>query len=363
MAQNAYPSASRLADLVERLYAGQPVSRLIIREVQACGASAARNRMDWLEERFGERLVDVRDERGRAARALKCLPQHSTGAVTGNGGLLELIAAHVAGTALESLRGSRLHAALGDGQRTRLGALDGQDFDRFSRAVQCYERYHPIDVPDARRGVVDAIFDAIMERRVVEFSYRPLGRPAQRYRVEPYLIVDYRGTLYLYGRKVDVEGRDATDHRRNFGLDGIEHIRPDPDRRAVPAPDARRLLRADLADAFGFFRVRSAPVEVRLKAKGGLAIRLERSPLHRSQTIVRRGPDGIELTLRVRLCPEFISTLMAALPDVEVIAPRELVAQLSRRLKDAMEHLESHASDSDTRESDSDTGASSSDIG
>lgn len=327
MAGSEFKYATLLFDLAERLRAGELMSSAIIQRLQGCRAAAARDRMDWLEGRFQGRLIDARDARGRpTARRLERPDAERPR------DLPALIAARTAATALEHLRGSRLHTALTRADEPLLADLADTDHDRLDRASRVYVRYHPTEIPDARRTNIDRLFDAILDRHPVAFDYVPLSQQRKTYTLAPWLLVDHRATLYLYGRKIGPTGSDATDHRRNFNIDGIESLRVLDDQYASPPPDARHLLRADLAHSVGFFRVADEPVDIRLRATGWFATHLRRSPLHRTQCTLDDQGSTLTVMLRARVCPELCSALMAAQPHVEVLGPTSLADAVRERL-------------------------------
>lgn len=193
MSLNEYRTASKLYALVKRLEAGEELSVDRIREIEGCQKSTAINRLNWLKEELAGRLEPTGENGGGGWRLKR----------TDKVERLTAMASEFAATALRPFRETRVHRSL-DQLRERLrNGTDLADYDFLSRVASIFVRYGPAEPAASRPRVLDDLLDAIVDCHGLSFDYEPLRGGKTAYVVEPYLIVEYRGGLYLYGSKSD----------------------------------------------------------------------------------------------------------------------------------------------------------------
>lgn len=188
--------------------------------------------------------------------------------------------------------------------------------------------------PRFNRHVHDLV-RAWAERRTVTFRYVPARyegseREPRDARVHPYLLQPSLQThaLYLIGFDQD---REAL---RTFKVERIERLTVTPE--TFPPPDADALERALLRawDIVGD----QPEVDVVLRFSPLVAARVQEATWHPSQEVVEE-PDG-SLLWRARVAGTYEIKLwiLGWGADVEVLAPPELRAEVSRTLAAALAH-------------------------
>jgi predicted DNA-binding transcriptional regulator YafY len=187
----------------------------------------------------------------------------------------------------------------------------------------------PPDPEGTRR--LRALTQAWAERRVVELTYDVStydpARAERTARVRPYLIEPSTETHALY-----LIGWDETKNAiRTFKLERIRRLTVTPEIFAAP-PDG--VIEEALERAWGIIADQGA-VEVELRFAPAVASRVAETTWHPTQK-VRRDPDG-SLAWRATVSGtiEIRSWILSWGPDVEVVAPAALRAEVAALLADA----------------------------
>ncbi|QZY27670.1 helix-turn-helix transcriptional regulator [Nocardioides coralli] len=177
---------------------------------------------------------------------------------------------------------------------------------------------------NADEPAFDVFWEAVRERRVVEFAYRrPGGEPALR-RLQPWGVVRYSGRWYVVGHDLD------RDDERVFRLSRVEGEAQAVGEAAaydVPAgvdirEVARRLVPAPPATV------------VTLLLRAGTGHSLRRAGELRETGVV--GPDGADEWDRVVLDrggPDVVSAVLAHGADAVLESPPELRSEVVARLR------------------------------
>ena len=179
-------------------------------------------------------------------------------------------------------------------------------------------------------GVLKTVNRAILEHRVVEIAYQPLGQnaPATR-RIEPYGIALYQGSLYVIADACEVQD---TEHR-------IRHLKLDRFRKAVALdewfkPRAEFQLQRHLRESIGIFsgdRARNFRIWISAYA----ARWVEEDPWHPDQQIDRKDDGSIVLTVKAAHDLEIIPRVLALGAEAELLSPassRKALAETLRRV-------------------------------
>ena len=190
----------------------------------------------------------------------------------------------------------------------------------------------PPDPEGTRR--LRALTRAWAERRVVELTYDVStydpARAERTARVRPYLIEPSTETHALY-----LIGWDETKNAiRTFKLERIRRLTVTPETFAAP-PDG--VIEEALERAWGIIADQGA-VEVELRFAPTVASRVAETTWHPTQK-VRRDADG-SLAWRATISGtiEIRSWILSWGPDVEVVAPAALRAEVATLLADAAGH-------------------------
>ncbi len=207
---------------------------------------------------------------------------------------------------------------LGDALPDVLSRHVGRTLDVMAR--------RPPDPEGARR--LRVLTQAWADRRVVELTYDSStydpARAPRRARVRPYLIEPSTEThaLYLIGWD---ETRGAV---RTFKLDRIRSASLTAER-FEPPPDGE--IEGALERAWGII-ADQGEVEVVLRFAPAVAGRVAEATWHPSQELEREAGGGLRWRARVSGVLEILPWILGWGPDVEVLGPAELRADVAARL-------------------------------
>jgi predicted DNA-binding transcriptional regulator YafY len=184
-------------------------------------------------------------------------------------------------------------------------------------------------LPAAREELDEAI-DAILESKVLEFSYRHTNGSEEQLRVRPLTLVIYNQQFYLLARRTNeswycyrfarMSAANVTDESFSYP----SRIEFDP--RAVFAP------------SFGIFISLDGPVEeVQVAITGLWASYAETHRWHPSQQIQKLEDGSVVVSLRVRHCPELETWVLAFGEHAAVLKPESLRTAVGKRVRLAAE--------------------------
>jgi predicted DNA-binding transcriptional regulator YafY len=175
-------------------------------------------------------------------------------------------------------------------------------------------------VTDAGFQWLPKIYQVIKNQSTMSFEYENIYKQTKKtYELAPYLLKEHRNRWYVIGW---VESRQDY---LTFALDRISGIDTDM---------IHRRLREDfnvdhfLQHSIGITEQHEPPVKVRLLIQPPFDRLLELEPLHRSQHIVRKNKNGMEITLHTYLNPEFYHRILSFGPYCMVKAPQKLAMVL-----------------------------------
>jgi predicted DNA-binding transcriptional regulator YafY len=168
---------------------------------------------------------------------------------------------------------------------------------------------------------LEAIIRSIREKQAISMEYRRFtSEKAYLHIVHPYLLKEYRNRWYLIGLNHEL------DDIRTYGLDRIISISP------APVSIGSRVSDFNPASYFrstiGISVPHTDPVRVILKFTLAQAQYIITQPLHESQEIIGETSDHLTFSLFVTPTYEFISMILGWGPDVEVLEPAGLRAQV-----------------------------------
>lgn len=174
------------------------------------------------------------------------------------------------------------------------------------------------------------LYRAIDEKRALALRYRPFTEPAQEFTISPWLLKQYNRRWFLLAWCRELE------RVRTYALDRILELNPlaeapwhirhdfDPDRHyqdviGMSIPEGAQLTTV---------RFRALPLRAKYMAT---------KPLHHSQRILEQTAQYTVFELRVIPNIELQQILLSFGPEIEVVAPAALRAELGRQLREAAE--------------------------
>lgn len=319
MKKDRYQAASRLVELLEHVDAGMPLRINDIRERFQVDEACARSYRDWIAARRD--LVEEREAGFKVWRkrpAGDAAPSALARAAALSFAVDAL--AELDGTAhLDELRAMANHARLSlpEGARSKLA--------RVTRTFRARHAGRSLN-PD-RRNWVAALIQAIQDRRLCGLDYEKQDGARQHYTVEPWGMLLNNGRLLLVAGKRHL--RQPT-RRRIFDIDGILALEVRAERFVEPA-DHQVAYDDVFRDSIGIYCDWPTPArDVVLRVGDRHAVALRHRAIHVSQQHQDLGDGRIEVRLRVVLCPDLVSFVLAMLPHVEVVEPQDLREQVAR---------------------------------
>lgn len=235
--------------------------------------------------------------------------------------LPELLTLYFLRSSLDILQGTPFHDDLGAIFRKVNSVLP-------PRYAAHLERISRITIPllQGRRdysraaAVLTDLRQALLLQNRVRLSYRPPSRKkAERYTVDPYTLVYYKGGLYLLGY---AHNRLAI---RTFAVERITELAIGTERFEIPPeyqPEER------FRGAFGI--VDEEPFAVRVRFTPAIAHAIVERSWHRSQQL-KKLPDGsVELSFSAGGRMEILSWVLSYGSMAELLEPAELRAELAQ---------------------------------
>ena len=201
-----------------------------------------------------------------------------------------------------------------------------------------YERFreilHVLGLPAKsyakHQGILKTVNRAILEHRVVQISYQPLGQDrASVRRIEPHGIALFQGSLYVIADACEVADADAR----------VRHLKLDRFRKATALdewfkPRKEFHLQRHLRESIGIFgggRLRNFRVWVSKFA----ATWVEEDPWHADQVIKRQADGSVILSVKAAHDLEIIPKVLALGDEAELLSPvssRKMVQETIRKL-------------------------------
>ena len=188
-----------------------------------------------------------------------------------------------------------------------------EHYQRYRRTLHVFGS--PSKTYERHEGMLKTINRAIMEHRVVEIDYEPVGKPVSRRRIEPYGLAVYQSSIYVVAAAPEVD--DPTERLRNWKLDRFHHATALDE---YFKPDPNIDVSSHLGKSIGIFSGDSpTPVQIRLGARAAAWVRED--PWHQDQTLESQ-PDGSAiLTVPASHPREVLPKVLSLGTDAEVLAP------------------------------------------
>lgn len=210
-----------------------------------------------------------------------------------------------------------------------------------------YEKYrqvlHVLGTPaksyDKHDGMIKTVNRAILEHRVIEADYRPLGKTVSTRKLEPLAIVFYQSSLYIIAKLPEVDEeklKEGENTIRHWKLDRFEKITA-LDEWYKPQKDFD--LAEHLSQSVGIFAGKNTK-NFRIRISDFAAQWVIEDPWHASQTVAHLKDGGIELKIAASHEMEIIPRVLSLGAEAEIIAPAsarkkvtEMIAKMAEKYK------------------------------
>ncbi|MBI5486078.1 MAG: WYL domain-containing transcriptional regulator [Deltaproteobacteria bacterium] len=180
--------------------------------------------------------------------------------------------------------------------------------------------------------VVEDVFQAVAERKVLEAEYRPVhlgGRKTRKYRLKPLTIFQAQGGLYVAAMAGDHEAP------ARFALDRFESVEVTDEVFELPRGFSPESL---VAQGFGVFD--GDPIDIRVRFSAEVAPVVRERRWHPTQTVADN-PDGtIDIRFRAGGWPEIRAWVLRYGRHAELIEPAERRVEIEEELTGALDCYE-----------------------
>lgn len=174
------------------------------------------------------------------------------------------------------------------------------------------------------------LIEAIRKKYPLRVTYNPFDKDERTEKVHPYMLRQYNSRWFLLG------GRDEDGVIRTYAIDRIEKIEI-LNKKFKPCPVDFDEYFDDVIGVTVMQDEKAHPVEtIKLMVDRKRYNYIETKPLHGSQKHVKTEdtPDRVCITIEVQPNPEFYSEMLSFGPDVEIVSPLSVRAELQRRVAD-----------------------------
>lgn len=300
-------------DLVEELGLGSLHARSVRRDLEALQAAG----ID----------VDVHGE--QRGKVWKLGPKHR-GAYKITASATELIALSLSRDLLYPLAGTPFWIGIESFWNKLRDELPGAVWEHYEKYRQVlYVRGMPAKSYNDQHGILSTLHRAIMEHRVVDVEYHPIGKDVQTRKIEPYAVVFYQSSLYIIAAAREVA--KGEERMRHFKLDRFLKATALDEWFERPADFD---LEKYLGQGSGIFSGGKArDFKIRISAYAAPWVRED--PWHPEQKLEPQKDGSVILTLRAAHDLEIIPRVLALGTEAEVISPascRKVLAEMVKRL-------------------------------
>ena len=178
-----------------------------------------------------------------------------------------------------------------------------------------------------QHGILKTINRGILEHRIVEIEYQPLGKPAAMRRIEPYAVVFYQSSLYILAAAHEVKD----DNR-------VRHLKLDRFRKATALdewfkPPEDDQLDKYLGKSMGIFSG-SKPRNFKIRISAYAAPWVREDPWHPDQQITERSDGAIDLTVQAAHDLEIIPRVLALGREAEIMSPKSCRKSIAKMIQE-----------------------------
>ena len=202
----------------------------------------------------------------------------------------------------------------------------------FDHYAKFREALHVFGTPsknyEKHAGMLKTIDRAILEHRIVEIEYEPVGKPPSIRRIEPYTVAIYQSSIYVIAALSG--NRDTEQKLRNWKLDRFHHATALDE---YFKPDESIDLAKHLGSSIGIFSGDSVtPVKIRLSPRS--AAYVKEDPWHPEQSMETQEGGSAILTVPATHPRELLPKVLALGADAEVLEPTEFRTAIGDAVKE-----------------------------
>ena len=165
------------------------------------------------------------------------------------------------------------------------------------------------------------LYQAIVEKQVLEVSYQPFGKVKEKHIIHPYFLKQYNSRWFLFGKT------DEAINLTNFALDRIKSV----DKSTLPYEQAEISMSEYFEDFIGVSTKKEHEVEhVVLRFTSERLPYVLSKPIHESQKNNRKDEGIVELDVKIN--KELRQIILSFGKDVEVLSPDCLRLQIAKEV-------------------------------
>lgn len=206
-----------------------------------------------------------------------------------------------------------------DWVRTFLMQIEGGLFDENTSPLVSFQSN-----PDLKGlNLFGQLLQAILNKRVLKIKYAPFGKDSYEERIYPYHLKQFNDRWYLIAQAV---GYDTLAH---YALDRIESF----EEISMHYKEADVDFEEYFDDVIGVtVPERLEPLDVVLRISNNRFNYIKTKPLHLSQRVISEEEGYTTISINVKINKELIALILSFGPDVEVIAPANLRAEIKKNI-------------------------------
>ena|SRR5690554_1674075 len=179
------------------------------------------------------------------------------------------------------------------------------------------------------------IFSAIVNKRVIEVTYKPYNQPSSKIVFHPHYLKQHNHRWFAFGKNHNPPNElQHVSDLWNLALDRVESIKETDEEYQESEIDWEEDY---FGDIFGVTKTSDTPETIVLWFTPEQAPYITTKALHRSQRPPEIHPDG-SITLRMQVIPNYeLETLILSFGEkVKVKAPESLVTRIKERLTNSI---------------------------
>lgn len=270
---------------------------------------------------------DIQTETVQRGRVFK-LGQNNTGVHEIGISATELIALSIGRELLYPLLGTQYWRGIETFWNKVQETVPNGVYDHYSRYRKSL---HVIGSPsktyEHHAGALKTINRAMIEHRIVEIEYEPVGKPATVRRIEPYGLAVYQSSIYVVAAATEVE--DPNERLRHWKLDRFHRATALDE---YFKPDENIDLSSHLGKSIGIFSGED-PTPVRIRLGQHAAAWVGEDPWHPEQSLDNQ-PDGtVILTVPASHPREVLPKVLSLGSDAEVLGPKQFRDAVGKAVK------------------------------
>ena len=207
-----------------------------------------------------------------------------------------------------------------DWARTLLMQIEGGLFTDESTPVVSFQSN-----PDLKGiNLFGQLLQAIIKKRVLKISYAPFGKDIYCERIYPYHLKQFNDRWYLIAQAV---GYDSLGHYALDRIEGFEEI-------SMPYKESDVDFEEYFDDVVGVtVPEHIEPVDVVMRVSNNRFNYIKTKPLHLSQRVISEDRNYTTISINVKITKELIALIHSFGPDIEVVSPASLRAEISKNIR------------------------------